>query len=433
MQTYGGWIRLENDTGWMLTKDASLGPLLRCKEILNEHSFQQGEQTHTASMTQPQQGRTDGSAAMRALDEAVAGNNVGALRAALGRAHAAGLGKMETHSAEIALAGLIAQEARLDALRRGFRHRIEQAKGDERKLRECVDDCAKEGLHEETILAQRLLEEVLANKSKKQQQHAEVLDRLAVAAASGDRAEIKAARDAAKKAGVEMKEIARIFSLNTINSGEQGTQSEKITLAPVEGTQFSIESESREPTGLAQHSEQIEALELPETSEHAPVVAIKMAPVELTVPANTTEEPGSSMATIGMNTAPVGSSSIESWVCSECEFLNSTLRMVCEACDEPRQVSQSPVAVETDRYVNVDGRWVGADSGEWMATITNGDTVQWADGPAVAIKWLSQASFSCEMSAEGVTETFAAELDAEGRLVWCDGDIWIRSGARTED
>merc|ERR1711923_1315 len=50
---------------------------------------------------------------------------------------------------------------------------------------------------------------------------------------------MKAARDAAKKGGVDTKEIARIFSLNIISSGDQGAQPAKPmdpAPAPVETT-----------------------------------------------------------------------------------------------------------------------------------------------------------------------------------------------------
>merc|ERR1712060_362885 len=64
-----------------------------------------------------------------------------------------------------------------------------------------------------------------------------------------------------------------------------------------------------------------------------------------------------------------------------------------------------------------DGRWVGL-AGDWMGTIS-GLSLQWADGPLVAIKILSDNSFACDLSAQGVTETFSAQLDAQHcQLLW---------------
>lgn len=44
-------------------------------------------------------------------------------------------------------------------------------------------------------------------------QHAELLERFSEAALSGDPSQLKAARDAAKKGGVPVKELARVFAL----------------------------------------------------------------------------------------------------------------------------------------------------------------------------------------------------------------------------
>merc|ERR1712232_1304604 len=80
---------------------------------------------------------------------------------------------------------------------------------------------------------------------------------------------------------------------------------------------------------------------------------------------------------------------------------------------------------------SIDGKWMSADSGEWMGTV-HGMTLQWAEGPSVQLVQLSHRSFSCEMSAEGVTETFSFEVDVDGRLVWCDGDVWVCTTPSTD-
>ena len=68
-----------------------------------------------------------------------------------------------------------------------------------------------------------------------------------------------------------------------------------------------------------------------------------------------------------------------------------------------------------------DGRWVGMNTGEPMATI-RGTNICWADGP-VADLHISHDTLACEM----FDVAFEARLSAAGHLEWSDGDVWVRS------
>ena len=66
---------------------------------------------------------------------------------------------------------------------------------------------------------QEALDNLLVTKAETQKEHDVLLDNLAAAAASGDVAQIKVARNAAKEGGVPMKEIARVFALHNSQAG----------------------------------------------------------------------------------------------------------------------------------------------------------------------------------------------------------------------
>lgn len=105
--------------------------------------------------------------------------------------------------------------------------------------------------------------------------------------------------------------------------------------------------------------------------------------------------------------------------------------VVVEEAPEAAQAEVSPEPVESDTAVDVpldllgsgilNGDWVNLEGGEYMATLT-GASIQWADGPALDLGVTPEGGISCEMFGE----TFSAQLDSEGRLVWSDGDVWVR-------
>eukprot|EP00930_Biecheleria_cincta_P022235 TRINITY_DN1626_c0_g2_i3.p1 TRINITY_DN1626_c0_g2~~TRINITY_DN1626_c0_g2_i3.p1 ORF type:complete len:1056 (-),score=219.24 TRINITY_DN1626_c0_g2_i3:150-2924(-) len=192
------------------------------------------------------------------------------------------------------------------------------------------------------LQAEEVPETAAAHQDEPMDLRSELLDRLAAAARSGDPKEIKASRDAAKKGGIETKDIARIFSLNAVR--DAATPASSVAPASTEP--------SPEPTAEAREQ-----------------------------------------SSAGQDVAP---DSVEG--------------------DEQ--------TAEEEEAGKLDGYWTGVD-GELMAKI-DGSTIHWADGPAVELVWLSENSVSCDMSAYGAEELFTAELDAEGKLRWNDGDVWSR-------
>lgn len=456
VQTYGGWVRLQGVNHWALTNDSTFGKLLESQAV------------------QDQAKTVDRGSAIAALEQAVNSRDVNKIQEALSRARAAGVDKAQTQIAEQALAEMKADVARLEAKKKKFRERIEKAKDNERELRDIIDDGAKAGLREETLMAQKILSELQEAKSKTHQKHQGLLDRLAAAAASGDKQEMKAARDAAQKGGVDKKEIARIFSLNIINSSAEKPSQvpsnmpvpptpDQAPSAPAAAPVQSSPAEPAEPGApldlalgvrVAIHSLQnrtelngVTGILVAQREKGWQVLLFNGAGMKLfkdkyLTPYNKGDEPVPSVSAPSASpppppreepraepaeAAPCEEASAESWVCTECDFRNLKNGAFCEACDEPRKGAAPPSAEPAGPQPGIcDGRWVGQDGGEWMGTI-EGTAIQWADGPLVELTFQSERSFSCEMSAEGVTETFSAELDSEGRLLWCDGDIWIRA------
>ena len=119
--------------------------------------------------------------------------------------------------------------------------------GKDAKLRNCIEEADERGFVQDAVLRvavdaccpwsigqstrvelhdveekramQEALDNLLASKAETQKEHDVLLDNLAAAAASGDVAQIKVARNAAKEGGVPMKEIARVFALHNNQAG----------------------------------------------------------------------------------------------------------------------------------------------------------------------------------------------------------------------
>jgi len=68
-----------------------------------------------------------------------------------------------------------------------------------------------------------------------------------------------------------------------------------------------------------------------------------------------------------------------------------------------------------------DGQWASAADAEHMATIL-GVTMHWTDGPTDQLRPLGFTSFECDV----FDQTLTAQLGADGKLRWSDGDIWVR-------
>lgn len=83
----------------------------------------------------------------------------------------------------------------------------------EPELRSVIEHCESTDLGEVAEEARATLRKFIDEQASQKSGHAEVLEWLKAAIALGNAAEVKAARDAAKAAGVPKKELARVFAL----------------------------------------------------------------------------------------------------------------------------------------------------------------------------------------------------------------------------
>lgn len=202
VQTYGGWVRLreEDGGGWVLSHDAQLGKLLSCNQL----------------------------DARAAVEEALSTPDASKLQSALINARKAGVSEDKLKPAQNVM-GTMREEA---AQRRELLNRIGQAGTNEHELRACLDESVAAGFTKEASLAQRFLDELAAERKKIQESHASLLEELAAATASGNSKEIKAARDKAKREGVPMKEIARIFAIQSSTAVDAAPEPAEVGMQP---------------------------------------------------------------------------------------------------------------------------------------------------------------------------------------------------------
>ncbi|CAK0910158.1 unnamed protein product, partial [Prorocentrum cordatum] len=394
VQTYGGWVRLQ-DGCFVLSVDASLGRLLRCKEA-------------RARPPPPP-------------------------------AHAAA----HAPSASTApVAPAAAEGGALDARRAALRAKVQRAEGCEQELRDCVEEGGREGLREESALAQRLLDRLLGQRTRSlAEEHAVLLERLAAAAASGDRLEIRSARDAAVRGGVDKKEIARVFSLSVVSTESAATDSRVPTGALLlEPAPPRPAPEPAAPRREREAAPEAAAAVVPTEGAPPPGALALGARVRLAGLRRDLELEGLT----GVVVAPRGEGRwqvlldgggmklarrayLEPWA-GEAKRRGGA-GVVAGPQDtlepQPAHDSRAGPAPEAPGSAALAGAWVSQETGEWMGTIC-GAKLQWADGPEVCLRPLGDGSFSCELTAEGVTESFSASLHEDDRLVWSDGDVWVR-------
>lgn len=188
-QGYGGWVRVvqEDGGGWMLTLDDELGQLLACKTV--------DERRKQVS-------------ALRHADH----NNVAQLTEAIAGARRCGVRGIELEQAEADLRQLREREAS----RKELLQCAAAAQSDvrEERLRRCVEEAERQNFVQEKKAMEEALDKMVSVKMETQREHDLLLEQLAEAAKGGQVADIKAARNAAKAAGVPMKEIARVFALH---------------------------------------------------------------------------------------------------------------------------------------------------------------------------------------------------------------------------
>ena len=358
----------------MLSSDPAHGQLLSCRR----GAPQPGPPTEKLPQP-PQRSQEEGRreseqrAARVALSDALRnGSTLQTLVAVVQRAQRCGLPAEELRPAEARAAELREQEARRAALR----IRIDQAKS-EVEIGECLEQATALGLAEELGWARSRQSELRTQKSKAKEEQSDLLEELALAAASGDPRQVKAARDAAKRAGIDKQEIARIFALSWAGGGDPAPY------VPI----------SAEPAADAAPSP---------APAPAPAPAVAPAPAPPTGPA-----PGpTEVSSAGLS--------------AEAQPAQEAL----EAAGAVLQGGPADEEPEGGRYCGLfDGRWVQEESGEHQGTI-GGLQIQWADGPLADLARSSARAFAVSLG----DDVFQAELGDDGRLTFSDGDVWVRAG-----
>jgi len=289
-QAFNGWVRLV-DGRWMPAIDPEHGTVLICTSA-------QERQSQKAKLKKVE----------AALAEAEAQKERSTLQGAIASAKATGL--------KVWLTEFKQREAR----RMRLRGRINSAVGNSAELRACVNEASAAEFADEALLSKCLLRKLDHEHKRFAGEHEIFLEQIMTAAASGNLAAVKAARDAAKAAGVDKTAIARAYALGQTTKRETEIQ------------------------GDAKHAKPL---------------------------------------------------------------LDN---LSCEAQVEP-----------CDEQLSFEGCWVN-EVGEYMATIRNKQLLFPGD-VACTMHFSGDMAFAVEISAE---EVFAAQLDARGRLIWDDGDVWLR-------
>merc|ERR1712216_65356 len=130
-----------------------------------------------------------------------------------------------------------------------------------------------------------------------------------------------------------------------------------------------------------------------------------------------TQVPDESQASIPEEIASAVAGAVEEPEASS----KDTAEMPVSGSDLPAESDKGSSFEEDNRF---DGSWESHASGEHMATIS-GHKLLSVDGEVQELQRTSATAFSFEMYGEA----FSAELQADGRLVWSDGDIWVRKAA----
>lgn len=193
-QTYYGWVRLKDSEGWVRAWGPNAELLMHSP--LFEGLAEWCSRCRAAGVRYVRSeeagfGGTFKKEAYERLDRAVVGADPEALRDAIRRCRAAGLSGEAVRSAEL----------RLDALRRGLQ--VAEAPRAAGSQPAPASDVAEQLASADGM-------------------HREALECLAVAAASGDAVAVREAADAARKAGVSKREIARVHALHSSADGAVG-------------------------------------------------------------------------------------------------------------------------------------------------------------------------------------------------------------------
>jgi len=104
-------------------------------------------------------------------------------------------------------------EQEKEAARTALRQRVEAAAGKEKDLAACKAEAEAAGFQDIVDLAVKAIKEAAEQSKSTAATHEVLLQAVTAAAATSDKDEIKRAREAAKKAGIPMKIIAKAYAL----------------------------------------------------------------------------------------------------------------------------------------------------------------------------------------------------------------------------
>lgn len=206
-QTYSGWIRLEGDGGWMLSRHPQHGVLLQ--PAFDKARPQEGPDEGFASVDQVVQDTLERHRASQAAPSDLHRPSSQPERPA---ADAEQQKAEQRRAAEAQRARELEEKRRQEEDRRRKQAEEEQRRRQE-EIRRVQEEQERRRQREEEAKRAKEAEEAKVAAVQLAAEQERLLDAFADAAASGDPAKIKVARDAAKKGGVPTKEIARVFAL----------------------------------------------------------------------------------------------------------------------------------------------------------------------------------------------------------------------------
>lgn len=201
-QTYDGWVRLANSTGWMLSFSSVEGPLLLAEDESVRMQRALGQQALLYSHSKiGNESKGIKEEVIERLRREILGEDAERIKGCVRCARAFGLVGEDVKAAEL----------RAEQLRRGWKGKPNKG-----------GPAGQNGAAAETVALDSTIGTGTESSEVSQRDtaaaQAQVLDRLATAAANGDKNEIRLAKEAAKAAGVPKKEILRVYALHSPGS-----------------------------------------------------------------------------------------------------------------------------------------------------------------------------------------------------------------------
>ncbi|CAE7821393.1 Nlrc3 [Symbiodinium sp. CCMP2456] len=235
-QTYSGWIRLEGDGGWMLSRHPQHGVLLQ--PAFDKARPQEGQDEGFDNMDQVVQDTLQRHRASQAAPSDLHRPSSQPERPA---ADAEQQKAEQRRAAEAQRARELEEKRRQEEDRRQKQAEEEQRRKQE-EIRRVQEEQERRRQREEEAKRAKETEEAKVAAVQLAAEQERLLDAFADAAASGDPAKIKVARDAAKKGGVPTKASNRFGKSSTLSS----TFSKSSTLSSTSG--FLLGCNAREKT-----------------------------------------------------------------------------------------------------------------------------------------------------------------------------------------